>query len=166
MPTWAERPAAVAAAAGLVLLADLVAVGHLRSEGSRCASGRPLPPSTLGATLELDGAVRPPGHDLFGAASVVNSSGRTLLLVSAAGVLLAPGSREVLTWAEPVPSEPIELAPGSVARVPFVVHLARCDHGAPDLRPGFYELALVLDEGDRQGRRRRVSPSRTVVLPP
>jgi hypothetical protein len=133
---------------------------------SRCATGRALPTSSLEATLELDGAVRSAGHDLFGTASVVNSSAATVLLVGAEGVLLAPGTREVRTWGEAVSPEPVELGPGSVARLPFVVHLARCEHGDPDLEPGFYELALVLDEGDERGRHRRVSPSRTVVLPP
>jgi hypothetical protein len=169
LPTWAEllrRPAVVGAAAGLVLLADLLAVTHVRDGRSRCASGRSLPPSSLTATLELDGAVRSAGHDLFGEASVVNGSTRSLLLLRAEGVLLAPGTRQVLTWGEAVAPEPVELGPGSLARVPFVVHLARCERGHPDLQPGFYELALVLEEGDRDGHHRRVSPSRTVVVPP
>jgi hypothetical protein len=156
----------VGAAAGLVLLVDLLAVPHVGAERSRCATGRELPTSSLTATLELDGAVRSAGHDAFGQATVVNASGAAVLLVSAEGVLLAPGTREVRTWGEPVSPEPVELGPGSVARLQFVVHLARCEHGDPDLEPGFYELALVLVEGDSAGRHRRVSPSRTVVLPP
>jgi hypothetical protein len=166
LPTWAERPALVATAAGVVLLADVIAAGHVRDRGSRCASGRTLPASSLTATLELDGAVRSAGHDLFGEATVVNGTAGTVLLVSAQGVLLGAGTREVRTWAEPVSPEAVELAPGSATRVPFVVHLSRCEHGDPALQPGFYELALVLDEGDSAGHHRRVSPSRTVVLPP
>ena len=169
MPTWAERlldPVVVGVAAAALLVVDAAAATHLRSERIRCGADQLLPASTLRVSVELGTTVPAAGHDLRATATVSNPTRAPRLLLGAEGVLLAPGTHRVLSWTSSHRIEPVDLQPGSATTLPVVVHLARCDRGAPGLTPGFYEVALVLVEGDRSGTHRTVSAPRSVVLPP
>jgi hypothetical protein len=168
LPTSAERlpraAVAVGVAAALVLVADVRAVSHLRG-GARCGGGLAPRASSLDVSLRLTTTALRPGKDAAGEATVTNRSARTVVLRRADGVLLATGTRRVETWTGGS-FTPLVLAPGTFARVPFVVHLARCPHGGAALVPGFHEAALLLEEQDPDGVRRTVSGSVTLVLPP
>ena len=169
MPTWGERlldPVVVGAAAAALLVVDLAAATHLHSEQVRCGAERRLPASTLTVTVELDTTVPRAGHDLRATATVSNTTRTPRLLLDAEGVLLAPGTHRPVSWTSSHRIAAVDLQPGSVTTVPVVVHLARCDRGAPGLTPGFYEVAVELVEGDRSGTHRTVSAPRSVVVPP
>ncbi|HUR51802.1 MAG TPA: hypothetical protein VMZ11_06750 [Mycobacteriales bacterium] len=169
MPTWAERlprhEAGVTLALTAVLLADLLAVRHLHDD-RRCAAG-PLPSrSALAVSIELHAPVLQPGQEVAGLATVTNRSRRRVALLRAAAVAVLPGTGTPVSWRESGSFSAVELAPGSTAQVPFVVHLARCSGGAGPLAPGWYEVVLVLREGDATGVRDRRSAGRAVVVSP
>lgn len=131
----------------LLLAADLRAAAHLRRP-ERCA-GSSLPPATslqVGPRL-LTTSLRT-GGTVHGVVAVANRGTGTVSVRSAQAVLREPAANRPSTWAEAGSDRQLRLRPGQYGELPFVVHLARCEHGA-GLVTGFYELVVLLDVGGR-----------------
>jgi hypothetical protein len=146
----------VALALAVLLAADARAVAHLRSE-HRCAGGPLSRSAGVDATISLAPGLRP-GDDVVGSALLSNLGSRVLRVRDVAAVLVEPSGATPLTWAGGDRPQRVDLAPRSVAKVDVVLHTSRCRGQASRLRPGFYEVTLVVrtDTGDLRAGLRAV----------
>lgn len=173
MPTWAERlrdteraALAVSVAAALVLCGDAAGL-HRASGHGGCAPAALPPPTALDVSIRLAASALEPGDDVRGEALVTNRTSSRVLLSGAQAVVVTPGTRRPLTWADRVPYGTAELLPGTFATVPFVLHVARCRRGEAGSFPsGFYEVVLLLTEKDHSGAHQRASAPRAVIISP
>jgi len=177
LPTWAElarwvredaeRAALAVAVAGAVVLAG-DAVGLHRAAGhDRCAPAALPPPTQLEVTMRIDAPVLRNGDRARGEAIVLNRGTERVLLTGAAALLVTPGTRRPLSWTERLPYGTAEVRPGTYARVPFVLHLDRCERsGSAPFPSGFYEVVLLLDQRDGTGHHLRSSSGKAVIVSP
>jgi hypothetical protein len=156
----------VGAALLLLLLVDLRAVDHLRAARPRCVEGALPPVSSLEVSLRVQTPVLRAGDDAPGQATVTNRSARPVVLLRADVVLAGAGTGAAVSRLGSRPFRAVELAPGTFATIPFVVHLARCRRGGAALAPGFYEVVLLLVEEQGSVVRVRRSAGQAVVLSP
>lgn len=170
LPTSAELPAGAARYVGialaLVLVADLRAVGHLRSDRTPCAAASLPGLTSLEVGLHVTAPVLRAGDDVVGTATIVNRSRTPRVLLRADAVLVTPGSTHPVSWAGSGQFRPVDLRPGTFVSVPFVVHLERCRDDGAALAPGFYEVVLLLVEHHGEAVRTTRSAPQAVVLSP
>ena len=136
-------PRLVAWALVLLLAADLRAAAHLRRP-QRCA-GSSLPPATsLQVVPRLLTASLRTGGTVHGVIAIANRGADRVSVRAARAVLREPAAGRPATWAEAGSDRQLQLRRGEYGELPFVVHLARCEHG-PGLGTGFYELVVLLE---------------------
>ena len=141
------RERQIALALAVLVAADLRAVAHLR-DAHRCAGGALHRVPGVEATLTLSRPGLRGGDDVPGSAVLSNTGRRTLRVRGVDAVLVSPARSRPLTWAGGGTTEQVDLPPGSVATVTFVLHTSRCRDAPSPLAPGFYEATLALRTDD------------------